>query len=176
MTSGNFHLKVDNLHKKYGELTFYTYVPISLLLNRVLGQIIRIGPNELSSTHPSALKDIYGHHASAQTFLKDPRMYSSPLGQSQSVLTTIDIGQHARMRRLLSHAFSDRALADQEAFIHEHVDKLIAQLRQQAQDGPFDIIPWFNFFTFDVIGDLSFGESFDSLSEGNIPRSLSNLW
>ena len=104
-------------------------------------------------------------------------MYSSPLGQSQSVLTTIDIGQHASMRRLLSHAFSDRALADQEVFIHEHVDKLVAQLKQQAQHGPFDIIPWFNFFTFDVIGDLSFGESFNSLSEGNIPFSTSNrLW
>lgn len=131
-----------------------------------IGKTIRIGPNELSCIHPTALKDVYGHHSTAQTFTKDPRLYASPLGLTESIVTITDIGRHAGVRRLLSHAFSDRALSEQEGLIQIYIDKLMIQLREQMKHGSFNIIPWFNFFTFDVIGELSFGESFSCLSNG----------
>ncbi|EHK22093.1 uncharacterized protein TRIVIDRAFT_191731 [Trichoderma virens Gv29-8] len=149
VVSGNHHKIIDELHKKYGET-------------------IRIGPNELSCIHPTALKDVYGHHPTAQTFTKDPRLYSSPLGQTESIVTITDINRHAGVRRLLSHAFSDRALSEQEDIIQMYVDKLMVKLRDQAKQGPFNIIHWFNFFTFDIIGELSFGESFNCLSQGQM--------
>ncbi|KAH8812380.1 cytochrome P450 [Xylogone sp. PMI_703] len=149
VTSGSYHEEIYRLHHIYG-------------------QTVRIGPNEVSCTHPTALKDIYGHKSTAQTFIKDPRMYSSPLGQSESITTIVDVARHARMRRLLSHAFSDRALSEQEPIIQTYIDELMSKLKLQAQNGPFNIVPWFNFLTFDVIGDLSFGESFNCLDEGRL--------
>jgi len=37
---------------------------------------------------------------------------------------------------------------------------------EALQDEPLDISMWFNFYSFDVMGDLAFGKSFDMLSNG----------
>ena len=48
------------------------------------------------------------------------------------------------------------------------VDKLMGNFEQFAKSGEVvDIVKWFNFITFDVIGDLSFGESFGCLERGD---------
>lgn len=66
------------------------------------------------------------------------------------------------MRKLLRHGFTPRALCSQEPMIQKYVSFLIERMREM-QPGPIDIVPWFNFTTFDVFGDIGFGESFDCL-------------
>lgn len=70
------------------------------------------------------------------------------------------------MRRLQSHAFSEKALTAQQGVIKTHLDTFIAQLKRRAvprphnetsRDGIVDIVQWLNFLTFDTIGDLAFG-------------------
>ena len=70
-----------------------------------------------------------------------------------------------RQRKIVSHAFSDRALLSQEYILQKYSDLLIDRLRNQPnlQDGTLDICSWYNFTTFDVLGDLCFGESFHCL-------------
>lgn len=72
------------------------------------------------------------------------------------------------MRKLLSHAFSDAALREQEPLVSQYFDLLIEKLEQQV-DGPnkgkVDITAWYNFTTFDIVGDLAFGEPFGALKE-----------
>lgn len=46
-----------------------------------------------------------------------------------------------------------------------YVDELIAQLDNLA-DRPVNASLWFNFYSFDVMGDLAFGKSFDMLRSG----------
>jgi hypothetical protein len=73
------------------------------------------------------------------------------------------------MRRLQSHAFSEKALSAQETVIQGYVSQLIRGLSQQAEaskTGLVSIGSWFNFATFDIIGDLAFAESFDCLEKG----------
>lgn len=66
---------------------------------------------------------------------------------------------HARMRRNLSHAFSDKALRSQESLIQEYVNLLVRQLDERAEAKiPIDIMRWYNYTTFDIITDLAFGE------------------
>lgn len=63
------------------------------------------------------------------------------------------------MRRNLSHAFSDKALRQQETLIQSYVDLLVHRLSEKAQKGnDVDIMRWYNYTTFDIITDLSFGE------------------
>ncbi|KAM3549756.1 hypothetical protein ARSEF4850_008685 [Beauveria asiatica] len=62
----------------------------------------------------------------------------------------------------LAHAFSAGALAEQEGTVTQYVDLLLDRLRTLEGD-EFDIIPWLNFTTFDIIGDLAFSDSFGSL-------------
>lgn len=74
---------------------------------------------------------------------------------------------HTRQRRLLNHAFSEAALREQEPLMNKYFDLLIQKLYEKI-DGPtngkVNIMRWFNFITFDMIGDLCFGEDFGALA------------
>ena len=71
------------------------------------------------------------------------------------------------MRRQLSHAFSDRALRGQEAFFQKDINKLIQRLMERVRKGEaVDIVSWYNLTTFDIMGDLAFGEPFGGLDTG----------
>lgn len=78
----------------------------------------------------------------------------------------------------MAHAFSDKALKAQEDIIQAYVDQLISQLHKRASssDNIVDMMHWFNFTTFDIIGDLSFGESFGLMKEGKWSKYLSTLF
>lgn len=87
---------------------------------------------------------------------------------------------HGRQRRILSHAFSDKALREQESLIQGYVDLLISRFREISErksskndkggdgwdsTGAIELCKWYNGFTFDVISDLCFGEPFGSLAD-----------
>lgn len=83
---------------------------------------------------------------------------------AHTLVSEQDVGRHASMRKYLAHAFSDRALKDQEVLVQEIVDEMISQLAAQAS-GPegADLVMWYSLCTFDIIGSLAFGESFGGL-------------
>ncbi len=131
------------------------------------GPIVRLSPNELSFTHSDAWENIYGHHLGSPSFPKDPLWHRTQVNGVRSILSAND-ADHARIRRLLVHGFSDKALREQEPLIHSYVELFINRLLQQTADAPLgtatiNIAQWFNFITFDIIGHLSFGESFHCL-------------
>ncbi|RYP05241.1 hypothetical protein DL764_003948 [Monosporascus ibericus] len=76
---------------------------------------------------------------------------------------------HARIRKILAPGFTPRALRGQEPILHRYVNLLVERLREcvskepQGKGAQIDVAPWFNFTTFDIFGDLGFGESFDCL-------------
>lgn len=71
------------------------------------------------------------------------------------------------MRRHLSHAFSDHSLSEQEALVAETVDKFIkAAGRRGSNAGGFDMGKGLEMMTFDIIGDLAFGETFGGVESG----------
>lgn len=87
-----------------------------------------------------------------------------------NILDADDEG-HRRMRRLQNPAFSDKALRSQEAVIRGYASLLTQKLRAIcSRDKPkaeavVDLTAWYNFTTFDVIGDLAFGEPFYCLRD-----------
>ena len=74
---------------------------------------------------------------------------------------------HGRQRRLLSHAFSEKALRDQEPLIKTYVDLLMIRLHENS-DKPQDMVAWFNYVAFDIVGDLTLGESFNCLRDSRL--------
>ncbi|KAL8809562.1 MAG: hypothetical protein Q9200_003302 [Gallowayella weberi] len=98
---------------------------------------------------------------------KNPFSKDLILFAGEDNIVSANDADHSRMRRLLSHAFSDKALREQEPIIQTHVNNLMAALRRQCQEfgGKADLAKWFNWTTFDVIGDLAFGEPFGCLKE-----------
>ena len=61
-----------------------------------------------------------------------------------------DNESHAAQRRLVSHAFSDKALKAQEQMLKGYAASMIKGLKSQASKGATNVVEWFNFTTFDV--------------------------
>jgi hypothetical protein len=78
-----------------------------------------------------------------------PDAYGSPPGVFRA-----DNANHARQRKLVSPAFSDKALRGQEQLLKGYVETLVEQLKRIAtsRDGrPTDLVKWYNFTTFDIM-------------------------
>ncbi|KAG7115084.1 Cytochrome monooxygenase 1 like protein [Verticillium longisporum] len=79
------------------------------------------------------------------------------------------IEDHRGLRRSLAHGFSDKAMREQEPIIGRYVDLLLLRfhgLCGAAAEGTaavVDLKNYYNWTTFDAIGDLVFGESFGCL-------------
>jgi cytochrome P450 len=137
------------------------------------GPVVRVMPNELSFNTARAWDDIYGHRIGMANMDKDPiHVGSVEAIPGATNLTMAPDLHHARQRRALAHAFSKQALLEQEPILRGYVDLFVTKLREMAHKGqPANMVSWFNFCTFDIIGDLSFGEPFGCLREG---KSTSN--
>lgn len=86
---------------------------------------------------------------------------------------------HSRIRRLLSHAFSESALREQEPLVTRYFDLLVKKLHDQARHPEHctvNIVKWYNFTTFDVLGDLCFDEPFGALAKGQYHSWIANLF
>ena len=80
-----------------------------------------------------------------------------------STWNVTDRAQHVWKRRVLSNAFSDRAVRSAEQYIIRHVDRSCELLLQDAGNSwskPRNIAPWSQFLVFDILTDLCFGKSF----------------
>ncbi|KAK0752828.1 cytochrome P450 [Schizothecium vesticola] len=131
-------------------------------LHRRHGPIVRITPDEVSFTDPSAWSDILQPKPGGRHFTKHPSWYGPLPGLPPGLVLATSPDQHAAMRRYLSPAFSARALRAQEPVIRAYVDLLLTRLRGLA-GAEVDVVPWFNYLTFDIVGDLGFGRSFGCL-------------
>ncbi|TEA14427.1 Cytochrome P450 monooxygenase aclL [Colletotrichum sidae] len=156
------------------------------------GDVVRVAPDELAFADPSAWKVVFGHKsgvgggggsittAAPQTFEKSETFYRPIPGLPRDIITAPG-PQHAALRRQLSHGFSDKALREQRPVIVKYVDLFIARLKERAllasashspllargKDDAVNISLWYNYCSFDIIGDLAFGESFGCLENSN---------
>ncbi|GKZ35393.1 hypothetical protein AbraIFM66950_006022 [Aspergillus brasiliensis] len=141
-------------------------------LHRKYGPMVRTAPDEVSFASGDAWTDIYASRPDDRQFLKDPLWWRRQPGQPDTLLSAIHPAKHAHMRKLLAPAFTPRALRAQEAVIQKYVSLLVDRIREQvaataspADGTEIDMGPWFNFTTFDIFGDLGFGESFECLRD-----------
>ncbi|KAB2571304.1 Cytochrome P450 monooxygenase rdc4 [Lasiodiplodia theobromae] len=133
----------------------------------IYGPVVRIGPNILSYTNPEAQKDVCGHRtATHKANLKDFTFFAKEVNGVPSLVSIEDHEEHGRVRRIFSNAFSDKALKEQEPLIRKYADKLVASLTNQVAAGKApDIVKMYNCATFDVMGDLCFGQSLGLLED-----------
>ncbi|KAL8677773.1 MAG: hypothetical protein Q9186_005832 [Xanthomendoza sp. 1 TL-2023] len=64
---------------------------------------------------------------------------------------------HTRMKRLYAHAFTDTALLEQAPLLTRYFDLLVSKLKQRidgSDRGRVDIMAFYNFTTFDIIGNI----------------------
>lgn len=85
----------------------------------------------------------------------------------ETVFSTTDPYFHSARRRLLASPISDTSLHQHEELITGRVKVTICKMAEETQTrGATDIFKWWLFMATDIIGELSFGESFRMLEAG----------
>lgn len=136
--TGNLEIDMRAFHNKYGEA-------------------VRFSPEEVSFITTQAWKDIYGHGQPQMPKVRNSASNPHDIINSNGP-------DHTRHRRSLAHAFSARGLQAQEPILIAYVDKLINRLHGIAESQlPANMVKWYNLTTFDLIGDLAYGQSFGGL-------------
>ncbi|TVY24378.1 Cytochrome P450 monooxygenase [Lachnellula hyalina] len=123
--------------------------------------------------------DIYGQRHGKKPIPKDPDFYSGSSDGIAEILLAANDVDHSRIRRLMSHAFSESALREQEPILNSYFDLLIQKLHEKvsgSENGKVNMVHWFNFTTFDLIGDLAFGEPFDVLKSEEYNFWIANVF
>ncbi|KAG8947319.1 hypothetical protein FRC04_010895 [Tulasnella sp. 424] len=144
-------------------------------VHKKLGSFVRIAPNHISISDPDALQVIYAH---GNGTLKT-EFYDAFVSIRRGLFNTRDRAEHTRKRKVISHIFSPKNVQDFEPNVRSAMAKLFLQLdkiigapegtrsylgtnyfRKKNGRAFLDILPWFNYVAFDIIGDLVFGEPF----------------
>lgn len=143
-------------------------------LHAQYGDVVRVSPNELSFINSEAWKAIYGARPGHPQNQKDAGFYPPTIGGVPSITVSNDEDHH-RIRRTVSHGFSEISLRAQEPILKSYVDLLMQRLRENCDAGskPVNMVSWYNFTTFDIIGDMAFGESFGCLQNSTYHRWVS---
>lgn len=134
---------------------------------RRYGPVLRIGPSELAFVSDEAWKNIYGHRGvGEEENPKDLRFYRLSNHIPHSILSA-GRAEHGLLRRQLASGFSERSLRGQEDIIGGYVDLLVRRLRENSDNGKtaLNMREWYNWTTFDIIGNLGFGSDFQCLEK-----------
>ncbi|CAG7916018.1 unnamed protein product [Penicillium olsonii] len=152
-------------------------LPFDMLeMHKKYGDIIRIAPDELAFSHPDAWQEIMGHKKGQHEFTKANWFYR-PVEEQPTHVVNATREEHGRLRRQLAHGFSEKAMRDQEPLIRGYVDLLLERLTGFCASGsPVAISDWYNFTTFDIIGDLAFGEPFGCLQGSDLDGWIKGIF
>ncbi|KAH9862935.1 hypothetical protein J1614_010748 [Plenodomus biglobosus] len=129
---------------------------------------VRIAPNELSFASVQALQDIYGHATKGKKpFLKGA--FHVQAGEKYlNLVSERDPTAHANKKRLFTNAFSTKALSAQQDITKRYINLFLNYIEKNGGQSSLgvNLTQIYYWLTFDVIGDLSFGESFHALEDG----------
>ncbi|TVY19873.1 Cytochrome P450 monooxygenase [Lachnellula arida] len=132
------------------------------------GDVVRLGPNDLSFANPQALKDIYGLN---KGFIKSefyPVQQSIANGHRlPSLFSSTSEPFHAQLRRSVNSAFSMSTLIQYEPFVDSTTELFLSQTdKLYAETGDAcEFSRWLQFYAFDVIGEMTYSKRHGFLEE-----------
>ncbi|CAL1708242.1 unnamed protein product [Somion occarium] len=143
---GSHHQYVRALHDKYGD-------------------IVRIGPNELSIRHEDAIAPIL-----TRDLRKGP-YYDSRQADGKRALDGIrDFVEHAARRKPWTKATSISAIKGYSEYLTKTVDELVQALDVKQE---VDISDWMTFVAFDFMGEMIFSTEFGMIKAG---KDTTGIW
>ncbi|KAF2727127.1 cytochrome P450 ClCP1 [Polyplosphaeria fusca] len=149
MNRGSLPYRIRQLHEQYGP-------------------VVRLGVDELSFNDSRAWKDIY----TRKDFLRPPQWGARPPGITAHSLISAPADDHARFRKAMNPAFSEKATRDYESAVRSYMNKLLSLLGESLTKNPrgpeedsktVDLVEWANLTTFDIIGEIVWSKSYECL-------------
>ncbi|KAI0265867.1 high nitrogen upregulated cytochrome P450 monooxygenase 2 [Gloeopeniophorella convolvens] len=153
---GYHHRYIKSLHDQYGD-------------------VVRVGPNELSVRDPSFINQVLGQGG----LPKGPRWDGRP--KPEALVELRDPILHLQQRKPWNRAFSSTAMKEYETVVAKRTRQLVARLEEIVRDSgrkdgaAVNIGAWMNFFTTDFMGDMAFGGGFELMRDGGDKEGLWTL-
>lgn len=143
-------------------------------LHEQYGEVVRVGPREISYTSASANQAIFGGRPTEENvFEKNPVVWLQGSGEIHNIFFARH-RENARYRKMIAPAFSEAAIREQELIIQQFVSKFVHGMRQWSgeacypdADGVVNIAAWYNFIVYDILSCLAFGKAVGSLERGD---------
>ncbi|OCH88922.1 high nitrogen upregulated cytochrome P450 monooxygenase 2 [Obba rivulosa] len=130
-------------------------------LHEKYGDIIRIGPNEVSIRDASAIPGMLG----STGFPKSKAYLARAMWPPVSPLIATSGEEHAARRKWWNRGFSSGALKDYEKTVAHYVSQLGGSLAEQEER--VDLGTLFSYLTFDIVNDIAFGKGPNMLANGD---------
>ncbi|KAF4332978.1 benzoate-para-hydroxylase (cytochrome P450) [Fusarium beomiforme] len=143
-----YHTKKQNRHIWFWQL------------QQKYGPTFRITPDSVLINTPTGLKTIFNNKAN----VKKAEYYKAYPRNIHAVTTwnTINKTVHARKRRVMNNAFSDKAMRSCEPFIQENIDRWFELVNEEIGktqwSDSLNMARWSDHLVFDILGDLCFGK------------------
>jgi hypothetical protein len=150
--SGDHHGRIWQLHETYGP-------------------VVRIGPNRVSFNTLEAFQTIYN----GKSKLRKGLMYETFIAANSGRVDTLTAPRrdptqaiHSRKRKILSRAFSERALRMNEGPMIQHQRSWLDQVTKKsgysnggdAWSDPLDVYTWISYLTLDTVAEIGFSRNF----------------
>lgn len=170
---GPYLARYSDVWKFWTTVTGWHKPPFQVRLHRNYGDVVRIGPNTLSFSHPDAIRDIYGVD---KHFAKAPYYHvaaATANGRATpSLFSSVDIAWHDNLRRAIQPAFNLSTLVQYEPFVDDVIQMCIRQLDRRfagrrGSDDLVDLPTWMHWYAFDVIGEITYGHTFGFLESAS---------
>lgn len=134
-----------NLHKKYGP-------------------VVRVGPNELSFSRPTAAREVL---SAGKGFYKTAFYAVFPPPENPDIFTEIREHVHAAKKRVAGTSYSMAAMQGMTGYIEDTIALLFKRLNDFAtSEGAVDLGDWLHYFAFDVLGEVAFSKKWGFLEQG----------
>ncbi|KAF4446417.1 hypothetical protein F53441_9934 [Fusarium austroafricanum] len=128
-------------------------------LQQKYGPTFRIAPNSVIVNTPTGLHTIFNKKANVKK-AEYYKVYPHNV-HAMTTWNSIDKTMHARKRRVMNHAFSDKALRSCEPFIHANIDRWLELMNQEIGEkewsNSLNMARWADHLIFDTLGELCFG-------------------
>ncbi|KAF2851926.1 cytochrome P450 [Plenodomus tracheiphilus IPT5] len=145
---GDMHEVQRRLHKRYGP-------------------VVRIAPNEVSTTDVSAIPKIY----KVQRPLAKTDFYSvwggGSISKQLDTFSQPDERLHSNYRRIVNPVYTLSNVLKSEGYINKVSALFVKRLGEHAdRKETIDLGQWLQMYSFDVIGEIFFGDMFGFLEKG----------
>ncbi|KAK7463410.1 hypothetical protein VKT23_006763 [Stygiomarasmius scandens] len=142
---GHQHIYLWRLHQKYGD-------------------IVRIGPNELSIQSVGSIPHLLGPSGLPKGPWFDGRYPENAV--ARSLISLRNTKQHAVRKRPWTQAFNTSALKDYEPLINARTSQLVDALAKQTS--PINLTQWIFYFAYDMMSDFIFGGGTEMMRDGDV--------
>ncbi|KAJ5441811.1 hypothetical protein N7491_004217 [Penicillium cf. griseofulvum] len=151
---GNYHLVIQELHKKYGP-------------------VVRIGPNVLDLDIPGLIKTIYNIKSD---YLKTEFYHGSSAKNNGKIIYNLfsecNPKVHTQEKRPISKYYSLAGVLLLEPHIDDMTSCLCQRLEEEFIDGSnpaktCDLGEWIAYYTWDVVGNATFSQPIGYLEKGH---------